>query len=231
MRIAALIVAAGRGTRFGGEIPKQYVPIHGTCAFRRSIDRFLSCRDVHHVQGVIHGDDRGYYEDALHGLHHPQLAAPVTGGATRAQSVLRGLMALENSEPDAVLIHDAARPFVTDQVIHSVIAALRTAEGAFAALPVVDALWRAEGDVASTPVARDGLWRAQTPQGFRFSPLLEAHKCYEGDAADDVEIARAAGLTVKVVQGASDNFKITTPEDLVRAERIAAQSYGTSHET
>lgn len=223
MRTAALIVAAGRGTRFGGELPKQYVSILGDCAFRRSVERFLAQTVITVVQPVIHADDREMYDAAMQGLVDARLGEPVSGGATRALSVLEGLKALQDDPPDNVLIHDAARPFVADRIILDVVAGLETVEGAFAALPVVDALWRVKEGAAIVPQARDGLWRAQTPQGFRFGPLLDAHLGASGDAADDVEIARAAGMTVKVVQGASENFKITTPADLERAERIVAR--------
>ncbi|NEK24897.1 2-C-methyl-D-erythritol 4-phosphate cytidylyltransferase [Sulfitobacter sp. JBTF-M27] len=222
MTAAALIVAAGRGTRFGSEVPKQYVPIAGICAFRRSVEKFLSGGDLGLVQAVIHPDDAKMYADAMAGLDDPRLLAPVTGGATRAQSVLQGLEALSGHAPDCVLIHDAARPFVSRRIIRNVLDMLQTTEAAFAALPVVDALWRVEEGAAVAPVPRDGLWRAQTPQGFHFQTLLKAHRGYQGDAADDVEIARAAGMTARVVEGASENFKITTPQDLRRAEQLVS---------
>ena len=221
MRAAALIVAAGRGTRFGSDVPKQYVPIDGVCAFRRSVERFLDGDVMAVVQPVIHADDREMFTAAMDGLSDPRLSAPVTGGETRAASVRRGLEALESDPPDVVLIHDAARPFVSGQIIADVLAALEGSEAAFAALPVVDALWRVEEGMASAPVPRDGLWRAQTPQGVHFVPLLKAHRAHAGAADDDVAIARAAGLSVRVVTGAAENFKITTPQDQARAERLA----------
>lgn len=223
MRAAALIVAAGRGTRFGGTLPKQYVPIAGICAFRRTVERFLVQEGIERVQAVIHADDASIYATAMRGLDNARLTAPVTGGATRALSVMEGLKALQADAPECVLIHDAARPFVSDGIIARVLSALETAEGAFAALPVIDALWRVQEKTALEPVSRADLWRAQTPQGFHFAPLLAAHLAGTGDAADDVEIARAAGMRVKVVRGAGENFKITTPEDLVRAEHIAGR--------
>ena len=216
-RIAALIVAAGRGTRFGGETPKQYVPLNGPCAFRRSLERFLEHPDVAVVQPVIHADDQALFAKAIEGLDHPDLQPPVTGGATRAASVLRGLEALEGAAADCVLVHDAARPFLPAHVITDVVKALETSPAAFAALPVVDALWSSEEGLARASVARDGLWRAQTPQGFHFKTLLAAHRAHPGDAADDVAIVRAQNVPVQIVQGHTSNFKITTPEDLDRA--------------
>lgn len=223
MQVAALIVAAGRGTRFGGDIPKQYVPLHGACAFRRSLERFLEHPAIALVQPVIHADDAALFAQATSGLAHRNLKPAVHGGATRAGSVLCGLEALQNEGASHVLVHDAARPFVTSGVISDVIAALNSSEAAFAALPVVDALWSSDAGMAVSSVPRDGLWRAQTPQGFGFETLLEAHRSYVGEAADDVAIVRAQGIPVRIVEGHTDNFKITTPEDLARALNLAGQ--------
>ena len=176
------------------------------------------------VQTVIHEDDADLYAEALDGLSDDRVLPPVKGGETRAKSVTCGLRALEEHSPDCVLIHDAARPFVSDRVIRDVVAELHHVEAAFAALPVVDALWQASEGAAINPVPRDGLWRAQTPQGFHFARILSAHLRYEGEAADDVEIARAMGMEVRIVMGASENFKITTSSDLDRAEQMVASS-------
>jgi 2-C-methyl-D-erythritol 4-phosphate cytidylyltransferase/2-C-methyl-D-erythritol 2,4-cyclodiphosphate synthase len=124
---------------------------------------------------------------------------------------------LDGSGTERVLIHDAARPFVSDAIIASVVAALDTAQGAAPALPVADALWRAKSGRIAASLSRDGLWRAQTPQGFRFADILAAHRAHPMDAADDVEVALAAGLDVAIVPGEDQNFKITYPEDFVRA--------------
>ena len=141
----------------------------------------------------------------------------VTGGATRALSVLAGLQALEGVA-DLALIHDAARPFVSADLIDRVLGALRHHPGAAPALQVVDALWRGDGTVTGTQ-DRTGLWRAQTPQGFHLDKILAAHRAHGADAADDVEIARVAGLDVAIVPGDESNFKITGPEDFARAEK------------
>ncbi|MGC1505117.1 MAG: 2-C-methyl-D-erythritol 4-phosphate cytidylyltransferase [Sulfitobacter sp.] len=217
-----LIVAAGRGRRFGAETPKQYLPVAGVCAFRRCLETFLTLPEVTLVQTVIHADDRDLYMQALEGLADSRVLPAVVGGETRVQSVMNGLHALADHTPDYVLVHDAARAFVTGRIVRDVMDELAHSDAAFAALPVVDALWRAEDGAAVAPVTRDGLWRAQTPQGFRFGVLLQAHLAYQGDAADDVEIARAMGIQVKIVRGDSANFKITTPDDLQRAERFVA---------
>ena len=217
MKSAALIVAAGRGSRLGAEIPKQYIPLDGRSALRRSVELFLGVPGVTRVLVVIHADDRALCEDAMQGLVDPKLVPPVLGGETRAASVLAGLDALASDAPDNVLIHDAARPFMPANVISEVIDALTQAEGACAALPVVDALWSARGAVAETSVPRHNLWRAQTPQGFRFESILKAHRSHDGSGADDVAVAREAGMEVRFVPGAEAGYKITTADDLARA--------------
>ncbi|KIN63869.1 2-C-methyl-D-erythritol 4-phosphate cytidylyltransferase [Sulfitobacter noctilucicola] len=215
-----LIVAAGRGRRFGDPLPKQYLPIAGTCSLRRCLDTFLGVAEIDRVQVVIHPDDAKLYAEAVAGLTDARLMPSVAGGDTRAASVVNGLQALQLHNPDKVLVHDAARPFISPKVIGGVLTELDTCDAAFAAVQVVDALWKAEGSLVSAPVSRDNLWRAQTPQGFRFDALLRAHLAYDGDAADDVEIARSQGISVKIVQGDTANFKVTTPDDLARAENF-----------
>ena len=223
MLTAAVIVAAGRGHRLGGETPKQYAALGGSCALRLCVDRFLALDRIGAVQLVIHPDDRPLCTAALHGLHDPRLLPPTPGADTRTASVLNGLEALAPHRPDRVLIHDAARPFVPAAVVAAVLDALDAAPGAFAALPVVDALWRAEDGRAEAPVPREGLWRAQTPQGFHFDRILAAHRACRGDAADDVAVARAAGLEVRIVPGSEANYKITTTADLARARADVAR--------
>jgi 2-C-methyl-D-erythritol 4-phosphate cytidylyltransferase/2-C-methyl-D-erythritol 2,4-cyclodiphosphate synthase len=217
MRTAGLIVAAGRGERLGGAAPKQYLPLGHQSVLRRAIAALLGHPAIDLIQVVIHALDRDLYDQALDGLADPRLSLPVAGGASRAASVRAGLEALAGSAPDRVLIHDAARPFVRREVISAVLAALETSPAAVPALPVVDALWRADGDLATSPAPRDGLWRAQTPQGFRFPDILAAHRSHGGEALDDAAVARAAGLEVRIVPGDEDNFKITTAADLARA--------------
>jgi 2-C-methyl-D-erythritol 4-phosphate cytidylyltransferase len=217
MTVAVIIVAAGRGRRLGGEIPKQYLDLGNSTAIRRSIERFLSVPVVTHVVPVIHPDDRDLCDAALKGIRDTRLLPAVTGGDTRAFSVRHGLERLVDEQPDHVLIHDAARPFVPVTVINDVIAALDQSDGACAALPVVDALWRSDAGMIGAPVSRDGLWRAQTPQGFRFNDILAAHRAHDGSGADDVAVAREAGLSVTLVPGSEQSYKITTMADLERA--------------
>jgi 2-C-methyl-D-erythritol 4-phosphate cytidylyltransferase / 2-C-methyl-D-erythritol 2,4-cyclodiphosphate synthase len=213
-RIAALIVAAGRGLRAGGGLAKQWRNLAGKTVAQWTVDAF----DRHPAIGrivLVTADDAP--PELL-----PQAATTpmtrVTGGATRGASVMAGLRALDGLA-DLVLVHDVARPGVPPEVIDAVIAALADHPGAAPALAVTDALWRGAGLVEGT-VARDGLWRAQTPQGFHLSAILAAHAAFEGDPADDVQVARAAGLDVAIVPGHEDNLKITTPGDFDRAARI-----------
>jgi len=223
MRIAALIVAAGRGTRAGGGgLPKQYRLVRGRPVLAFSLEAFLSHPDTHIVQVVFNADDRVLYEGVA-GSFGERLLPPVSGGIDRQASVLAGLEALAKHAPDLVLIHDAARPFVGASLISSVIGALARRPGAIAAEPVMDTLKReaADGTIAGT-IDRTGLWRAQTPQGFHFAAILEAHRRAVsegwGRLTDDAAVAERAGLAVALVAGSSENRKLTTPEDFVAAD-------------
>lgn len=226
MQTAGIIVAAGRGTRLGGPIPKQYCAIAGASVLQHTLRAMLAHPGTDAVLVVIHPDDAVLYAEAVAGIADPRLFPPVHGAETRALSVRAGLEALAPLGPRLVLIHDAARPFVSADVIDGVLGALGHAPAALPAVPVVDALWRAgEGSSAEAPVARTGLWRAQTPQGFHFEAILAAHRTHGGDAADDVAVARTAGLAVALVPGDEANFKITTADDLARAERQMAEHH------
>jgi 2-C-methyl-D-erythritol 4-phosphate cytidylyltransferase / 2-C-methyl-D-erythritol 2,4-cyclodiphosphate synthase len=216
MTVAAVIVAAGRGLRAGGGLPKQWRTVAGRAVAAWTLEAFRTSPLVGPIALVLHPDDMGL---APGYAGHPDVTV-TTGGATRDASVRAGLEALVPFAPENVLIHDVARPLVSHGLIARVVEALASAEAAAPALAVSDALWRgAEGRVAGT-VDRTGLWRAQTPQGFRFARILEAHRAHAGGAADDVEVARAAGLDVVIVPGEESNLKITGPEDFLRAERL-----------
>lgn len=210
--VAAIIVAAGRGTRAGGDLPKQWQILAGRPVVAHAIDAFR-CHAQRLVL-VIHPEDR------------PRAAALgadvllVEGGETRDQSVRNALEALAGDGITHVLIHDGARPLVPEAVIARVLAALETHPGAAPALAVTDALWRGAAGLVAGTQDRSGLWRAQTPQGFHFAAILAAHRAYPGQAADDVEVARAAGLDVAIVEGNEANLKLTFPGDFARAEAI-----------
>ncbi len=215
----ALVVAAGRGYRLGGGLPKQYLSLGGRPILRHCLATFCAHPDISAVRVVIHPDDRPLYEQAARGL---DLLEPVPGGAERQDSVRLGLESLAGLAPDQVLIHDAARPFVTVGVIDRVLAALEESHaGVIPALPQADTLKRADGDGLITgTVDRTGLWRAQTPQGFSFAAILDAHRAAAGRTlTDDAAVLEAAGASVRIVAGSEDNGKVTTPDDLRRAER------------
>lgn len=227
MSLGVIIVAAGRGLRFGGELPKQYLSLGQSTLIRMAIEAFLCVDVVRWIVPVIHKDDHRLCAASLSGVDDPRLLEAVEGGRTRALSVRQGLEHLRQHKPDHVLIHDAARPFVSPAIIHEIISALTTTEGAFAALPVVDALWKSDASGDLTSVPRDGLWRAQTPQGFWFERILDAHRSHPGAGTDDVAVAREAGLRVKLVFGSEQNYKITTQADLERAQSDVEKSIAT----
>ena len=218
MKTAALIVAAGRGTRAGASTPKQYATPGGISILARCVGVFIGSPEVDLVAVVIGPDDRALYDAAIPS-GHPKLAPPVTGGDTRQRSVLKGLRALAPQVPDRVLIHDGVRPFVTADIIDRVLRALDHTPGAIAAMPLADTLKRADaGRRIAETVGRSGLWRAQTPQGFRFADILAAHEAAaaagRNDLTDDAAVAEWAGLAVTLVDGSESNRKLTTAEDL-----------------
>ena len=227
---AALIVAAGRGHRVGGPVPKQYRPLGGRAVLGHSIGRFAAHPRVDWVRVVIAPADRALYDDAARASGGTgKLLAPVPGGATRQDSARLGLESFANAAPDLVLIHDGARPLVPAAVIDGALDALGRHDGAVAALALSDSLKRALPDAAAASavvagsVPRDGLWRAQTPQGFRYPAILDAHRAAAGGAlTDDAAVAERAGLSVALTPGDEDNLKITTERDFARAERILA---------
>lgn len=225
MSVAALIVAAGRGTRIGAALPKQYLALAGEPLLRRTAQALALHPGIDMVRTAIHPDDRSHYDGATAGL---DLLDPVFGGASRQESVRLGLESFEGLAPDLVLIHDGARPFPSTDVINRVIGALEHCPGAVAALPVSDTLRRATTDgYAGETVDRSGLWRAQTPQGFHYRTILQAHKDLAGEElTDDAAIAERAGIKVQLVEGSEDNFKVTEPADITRAERHLSRSGG-----
>jgi 2-C-methyl-D-erythritol 4-phosphate cytidylyltransferase/2-C-methyl-D-erythritol 2,4-cyclodiphosphate synthase len=217
---AALVLAGGSGTRLGAETPKQYLTIGGRAILRHSVEAFLRHPAVDVVHVVVRREDQDRCNAALAGL---RLGPPVPGGATRQESARRGLESLATFAPDRVLIHDAARPFVAADVIDRVLAALADYPGAIPALPLSDTVKR--GDPSGARVAgtldRSGLWRAQTPQAFRYADILAAHRTAAGlQLTDDAAVAETAGLAVGIVPGDEENIKVTTKDDLDRARRL-----------
>ncbi|MCF8474525.1 MAG: bifunctional 2-C-methyl-D-erythritol 4-phosphate cytidylyltransferase/2-C-methyl-D-erythritol 2,4-cyclodiphosphate synthase [Emcibacter sp.] len=222
MKIAALIVAAGRGHRAGGDLPKQYISLCGKAIVRHTIEAFLNVPYVDFIQTVIHPDDLDLFDKATEGL---DLLPPINGGDSRQQSVMKGLQSLALHEPDLVLIHDAARPFITADLIEDII--IRAAEygAVIPVLPLNDTIKHMEGDKIQHTVDRTKLVRAQTPQAFRYKLIYMAHKRMEGkEMTDDSAIAEGCGIHVLSIMGDESNFKITTSDDLKKAEQMIQQN-------
>jgi 2-C-methyl-D-erythritol 4-phosphate cytidylyltransferase / 2-C-methyl-D-erythritol 2,4-cyclodiphosphate synthase len=216
--VHSLIVAAGAGVRAGGGVPKQYRPVGGAPLLRHAVMRLLGHAGIDGVTVVINPDQRDSYEAAVAGLGLPE---PVAGGATRQESVRNGLEALAATAPTIVLVHDAARAFVPDAVLDALLTALDDPanDGAVPGLAVNDSLRRGHSHYEAG-VDRDGLFRVQTPQAFRFTSLLAAHRSAAPGATDELAIAMAAGLRVAVTPGDERAFKVTEAQDFAKAEAM-----------
>ncbi|MEJ6394882.1 2-C-methyl-D-erythritol 2,4-cyclodiphosphate synthase [Gymnodinialimonas sp. 2305UL16-5] len=212
---AALIVAAGQGVRAGGDLPKQWQVVAGKTVAEWSVAAF----DAHPAVDMILLMVRADLEPDLIPTAVKTPLHVAHGGAERSDTVRLGLDLLAEMDVERVLIHDVARPGIPSRVIDAVLDALEDHPGAAPALPVTDALWRGEKTVTGTQ-NRSGLWRAQTPQGFDLAAIRAAHHAFEGIPADDVEVARAAGLDVAIVPGDEANLKITGPADFARAASV-----------
>jgi 2-C-methyl-D-erythritol 4-phosphate cytidylyltransferase/2-C-methyl-D-erythritol 2,4-cyclodiphosphate synthase len=219
--ITALIVAAGRGTRAGGGMPKQYRHLNGKSILARSIEVMLSNTQINAVKCVIHPDDHDMYDHATRSITDTRLLPAVNGGDTRTESVLNGLSDIAS---DFVLIHDGARPLLPQDALDRVIAGVRENNACFLAIPVTDALWRVDDGAAKDAVPRDTLWRGQTPQAFRTELIKGAHATATKPADDDVAIARNAGITVAPILGAEENIKITHASDFALASRLIGET-------
>ncbi|MEL6958042.1 MAG: bifunctional 2-C-methyl-D-erythritol 4-phosphate cytidylyltransferase/2-C-methyl-D-erythritol 2,4-cyclodiphosphate synthase [Pseudomonadota bacterium] len=216
---AAIIVAAGRGVRAGGDIPKQWQSINGAPVVLHTLGIFEAHPRVEEIVLVVAFEDLGWVEE----LGLEARATIAIGGTERSASVLSGLAA---TEADRVLIHDAARCCLAPDVIDRVLDALDAAPAAAPALPVTDALWTGANGTVTGLTDRTGLFRAQTPQGFHRDPILTAHAAHGTGSADDVEVARRAGLDVTIVEGDENNLKITTPADFARAAALLSKDHG-----
>ncbi len=227
MRIAALLLAAGSGRRFGTDAPKQFARLGGHAVIHHAAACLLP-----HVSVLQPVGDAALLDPALAGLGADGVALrpAIPGGATRQASVRAGLEALdalpEPARPELVLVHDGARPFVPDALVRGVIDALAHHPGAIPAVAVADTLKRGRDGLVAGTVPRDGLYRAQTPQGFRFALLRDLHRAAAagGDLTDDAALLERAGHAVALVPGSEDNIKLTHPEDLVRLERLIGPS-------
>jgi 2-C-methyl-D-erythritol 4-phosphate cytidylyltransferase / 2-C-methyl-D-erythritol 2,4-cyclodiphosphate synthase len=216
MRAAAVLVAAGKGNRFGGPVPKQFAILAGKPVIRHAAEALLR-----HVPVVVPVGDAEPIRDALAGL---DIRPPVPGGETRQESVYAGLKALAATAPDVVLVHDAARPVNPEATIPALLGALRSHDGAIPGVLVSDTLKRVKSGRVSATVPREGLYRAQTPQAFRYHLLRALHATGGTAATDDASLMEEAGHPVAIVAGSEDNVKITFGEDLVRVEQTLAGS-------
>ncbi|MGA8970975.1 MAG: bifunctional 2-C-methyl-D-erythritol 4-phosphate cytidylyltransferase/2-C-methyl-D-erythritol 2,4-cyclodiphosphate synthase [Pseudolabrys sp.] len=227
-RVAAVVVAAGQGVRAGGALPKQFRRIAGETLLEHALSAFAEAPKVAFVQPVIRPEDLALVRTLTSGMN---ILAPVSGGPTRQASVRAGLEALLPRSPDIVLIHDAARPFASANLIARAIEAAEKTGAAIPALPVTDTVKRVDqaGTVEAT-LDRNSIRLVQTPQAFAFPALLEAHQraAAQGrnDFTDDAALAEWAGMKVSVFAGEPGNIKLTTPEDFARADAIQSAALG-----
>ena len=228
MKTVAVIVAAGSGQRAGGDLPKQFQLLGGKSVLRHTLEAFATHPQIHKVITVIATGFENHYAEAAAGLALP---AAVIGGTTRQESCALGIEAAAAMKPDAVLIHDAARPFVSAKIISDVIAKLAEAEAVIPVLPVADTMKRAEAGVVIQTLARDGLYFVQTPQGFHFDKIRAAHKALAAkgvnNLTDDAAVAEAMGMKVHIVAGEPANRKLTTTQDMQDANQNMRQLQNT----
>ena len=217
MSIVAIIVAAGKGNRAGGKVPKQWRTIAGKLVADWSIDAFKNHDLVDNVIVVLPPNKTLNRNDVI----------TCTGGNSRSLSVYNGLIAAKNLSPEKVLIHDVARPAVSEDIITDIILTVNEETGAAPGLPISDAIWKvSDGEVEKT-LDRNFIFRAQTPQGFPYSKILKAHEDQSDQSAfDDVELAKKFGLKVILKTGHRDNMKITTPEDFLKMSTILVKKVG-----
>jgi 2-C-methyl-D-erythritol 4-phosphate cytidylyltransferase/2-C-methyl-D-erythritol 2,4-cyclodiphosphate synthase len=227
-QVAAIVVAAGRGLRAGGNVPKQYRRLYGRPVIVPSLEAFAGHEGVSLVQPVIHPDDVALFAAAVPGL---DIRPAVPGGATRQASVRAGLEALAAVGPDVVLIHDAARPFASAGLVARAIAAAETTSAAIPVIAVADTVKSVDpAGVVTATLDRAQLRLVQTPQAFAFKPILDAHRraaaAGRDDFTDDAALAEWAGLKVATFEGEASNVKLTTNEDFARAEAMKFAELG-----
>ena len=219
----ALILAAGRGHRLSMKTPKQYLDVGGITILRRAVNVFLENPTIDLIQVIIHPDDRDLYEAAVGDLGLPE---PVHGGKTRQNSVLNGLESIGIHFPEYVYIHDAARPFLDQKTLNSLIYEVEKSGAAIPALRIKDTIKCITKETIDSTLDRNYFYRAQTPQAFRYKAIFMAHRRFESsNFTDDSAIAEKAGLKVRIIEGLEDNFKITTKDDLNKATKMTKKNY------
>ena len=218
----ALVVAAGRGTRAGGDVPKQYQPLGGRPLLLHCLETLVNHKAIDAVRVVIGPEDTGIYNASVTDI---ALLDPIVGGAERQESVRRGLESLVELEPRRVIIHDGARPFINPALIDCLLQTLDSFDGAIPTIPVSDTLKRGDGALCRETVSREG---AQTPQAFQFQEILDAHMSCRGQTlTDDAAVAEAHGITIAMVPGDEDNMKLTESSDFNRAEKLLRAGFET----
>jgi len=218
-KLTAIIVAAGNGSRFGSDLPKQYNKIHGKTILRHTAEIFVSHRSISQIQIVIADGFQDLYAHAVAGL--PKILPPVLGGSTRQESVYNALSKLSLSDNDFILIHDAARPCLSHTSLDEILLSLQKNKAVSLALPVTDTLRKAKDEIFQNIVDRNELYSMQTPQGFHFSVIKSAHEKFKGrNFTDDTALVTEMGIPVSLVLGARDNIKVTLPEDIIIAEKL-----------
>lgn len=222
----AIIPAAGSGSRLGGQIPKQFLEIAGAPILAHTISRFVACEDITAIAVALPADR---LEEFRARNQFPKPIFYVNGGAERSDSILNALEAVAELKPEIVAVHDAVRPFVRPAQISAVIAKAKEIGAAILALPSTDTIKEVENRLIRQTIDRRRIWRAQTPQAFRYELLMEANRraCEErlpsAVTTDDSLLVERLGVPVAVVEGSPNNIKITTPEDLILAEKLFEQ--------
>ena len=222
----AIIPGAGSGSRFGGQIPKQFIEIAGSPIIVHTLRRFDECDEIGAIIVALRPEEIERFGQSIstYGIRKP--IRLVAGGAERSDSILNALEAAGEFQPEIIAVHDAVRPFVAPEQISAVVARAREIGAAILALPATDTIKEVENGLIRRTIDRRKIWRAQTPQAFRYGLLLRANEDARAAdippaiATDDAFLVERLGLPVAVVEGSPNNIKVTTPEDLVLAEKI-----------
>ena len=209
--ITAIVVAAGRGTRAGSGIPKQYREIAQKPILHYTIDALLAHKEIDNIICVIHKDDKQLYKNAVSRINNPRLSKPVLGGETRSQSVFNGIKAASS---EYVLIHDGARPCLPIAALKRLINGLEKYNACFLALPIVDTLWSISENKVQKNISREMIWKAQTPQAFNYKKLFELQNNKGEEVTDDANLFVRAGKKIKIIKGETTNNKITIKSDI-----------------